>query len=107
MGPVKLVLDSDVLILALNRRPLPSIDALLNGEEELAVSVVTWMEVMADARVEHEADTRRFLTRFTLQELTPAIAETAVRVRKESRLKWPDAIVYATALAVGLSLIHI
>lgn len=105
MGPVKLVLDSNILILALNSRPLPSIHTLLSGHDELSISVITWMEVMAGAGPEREAGTRRFLARFLILELTPAIAETAVRVRKTTRLKLPDAIIYATALATGRTLL--
>ena len=105
MGPVRLVLDSNILIQALHSRPLPSIHTLLNGEDELVISAIAWMEVMAGAGPEQETGTRNFLTRFTVHEVTPAIAETAVQVRKTLRLPLPDAIAYATALTTGRTLL--
>ena len=47
---------------------------------------------------------RAFLQAVTVCELTPAICEQAVRLRREERLKLPDAIICATALEHGAEL---
>jgi predicted nucleic acid-binding protein len=56
-----------------------------------------------DAR--REAQFRRFLSRFEVVQLTPAIAARAVVVRRTTRLKLPDAIVMATAIELGCELV--
>ena len=62
-----------------------------------AISVITWMEVMAGAKPENEQATALFLGTFRLLTLTPAIAQQAVDVRRTLRIKLPDAIILATA----------
>ena len=105
MGPVKLLFDSNILIGALNRSPTQRVDELLNGSETPAISVITWMEVLAGARPDRDRETRAFLALFYVYEITPEIAEAAVRIRKTTRLKLPDAVIYATALVAGRVLV--
>ena len=88
----------------------------LNGEEaalkELSryqsrfISVITHIEVLVGA-VNHQEEIviRSFLTSFELKQLTTDIAERAIKIRKEHRLKIPDAIVYATAQEEGCILV--
>ncbi|HLI64745.1 MAG TPA: type II toxin-antitoxin system VapC family toxin [Caulobacteraceae bacterium] len=66
--------------------------------DDLAISVITWMEVLAGAAEETAAMTRRFLSRFTLIRLDEDVAERAVELRRSNRIKLPDAIVWASAL---------
>src|SRR5579884_4064429 len=56
-----------------------------------AISIVTWMEVMAGGTPANELDLREFLGYFATVPLTPAIAERAVAIRRSGRLKLPDA----------------
>ena len=65
-----------------------------------AVSVITEMELLAWPSLTplEEARVKAFLQSVTLCELTPAIRQQAVRLRREERLKLPDAIICATAL---------
>ena len=90
------------------------IDYLLNVEEaraelslyrQAAISVISWMEVMAGARPDNEQATRRFLNRFDRIGLDAQIAERAVAVRRERRIKLPDAIIWATANCGALMLV--
>ncbi len=97
--------DSDVLIRALNGTETTRSGVLLLGREALPISIITWMEVMAGATSETEERTRRFLSRFLICDITVEIAEKAVQLRKTMKLKLPDAIIYATALATGRILI--
>ena len=62
-----------------------------------SISVITWMDVMTGAMPEHEAKTRAFLTTFLSLPITAAVAERAVALRKQRRIKLPDAIILATA----------
>ena len=83
------------------------IDYLLGSDEakaELArhrsrlVSIVTWMEVLAGAKDEAEADVvEMFLRDFSIVPLTRSVAREAVALRQTHRLRLPDAIVWASA----------
>lgn len=66
--------------------------------ETRLVSVITQIEVLVGVEgKDQENIVRSFLSTFELVELTSEIAERAVRVRKDFRMKVPDAIIYATA----------
>ena len=88
----------------------------LNGEaaalEELSryrsrfISVITHIEVLVGAvNRKEEIMIRSFLASFELKQLTANIAERVIQIRKEHRLKIPDAIVYATAQEEGCILV--
>jgi len=65
-----------------------------------AISVITWMEVMVGAKkmtAEHENQTRQFLGQFLLLPVTDEVSERAVVIRHQSKVKLPDAIIWATA----------
>ena len=64
------------------------------------VSVITEMELLAwpSLTPPEEIRVKAFLQTVTVCELTPAIRQQAVRLRREERLKLPDAVVCATAL---------
>ncbi|MEO8737574.1 MAG: type II toxin-antitoxin system VapC family toxin [Edaphobacter sp.] len=62
-----------------------------------AISLITWMEVMAGAPSDQEQATALFLGTFINVAVTPAIARQAVQLRRQTKLKLPDAIILATA----------
>ena len=62
-----------------------------------AISLITWMEVMAGTKPDEEQVTALFLGTFVNLPVTDAVARQAVRVRKLKKLKLPDAIILATA----------
>ena len=97
--------DSDVLIRSLNGKATESAQKLLKDTAR-AISRVTWIEVLAGTRSAlDESATRDFLALFQIFELNLAICEKALRPRRETRLKLPDAIIYATALETGRTLV--
>ena len=101
---MRAVVDTNILIDFLNG--VPQADAELERYEDVLISRITWMEVLAGALdTPHEVTVRAFLRRFRLAEITPAIAEEAVRLRRERKLRLPDAIVLATARDHGLVLV--
>ena len=105
MGPgMKAVFDTNILV------------DYLGGSEaargELAryrvrlISIITVIELMVGARNAHEeASIRGFLSSFEVLELSAEIAQEAIAIRKQWRLKIPDAIVYATARTQGCLLV--
>ncbi len=62
-----------------------------------SISIITWMEVMAGVKPEHEAETRVFLASFTILPITMATAERAMVLRRQPRMKLPDAMILASA----------
>lgn len=77
----------------------------LRRYDSRAISVVTWMEVMVGATADEEPPLRTWLNTFRLVEIDNAIATRAVRIRKDNRIKLPDAIVWASAQAHSLLLV--
>ena len=62
------------------------------------ISIVTWMEVLAGVRNDEEGDVvEMFLRDFRIVEVTRAIAREATDIRKTSRLRLPDALIWASA----------
>lgn len=100
---VRALFDTNILIDFL--RGIPDAARELTRYETHAISVVTWMEVMAGAPRQAEAETRTFLAAFDTVTLDPDVAERAVLLRQKYRLKLPDAIVWASAQTRSMLLV--
>src|SRR5665213_2062535 len=100
---VKALLDTNILIDYLNGFPQAQ-DEIVRYRET-AISIISWMEVLVGADPEQERITRAFLDRFTLVQLDEVIAERAVAIRQLSRIKLPDAIVWASAQVHAMLLV--
>lgn len=100
---MKALLDTSILIDFL--RGVPAARNELNRYEVKAISVITWMEVMAGAPPTAEQGTRDFIDGFVLVGLDEKIAERAVTLRRAHRLKLPDAIVWASAQVNAMLLV--
>jgi len=101
---MKAVFDTNILVDYLNGITAASRE--LDQYEEIAISIVTWMEVLVGADdAEEEAVMREFLSRFKIQPLEKAVAERAIKIRRQHKLKMPDAIVWATAKELGRILV--
>lgn len=48
---------------------------------------------------------REFLSRCRRVELTPEIIERTIRIRRSRNIKTPDAVIAATALVLGVTLV--
>ncbi len=80
----------------------------LGRRARLGVSVVTHLEVYAGMHSHEEYQTRKLLTRFLAYEVDRAIAERAgefVRRYHDRGASIPDAIIAATAVRHGLTLV--
>jgi predicted nucleic acid-binding protein len=100
---MRALLDTNILIDHL--RSVNAARLEIERYELPAISVVTWMEVMAGAARHVEAETRRFLDAFALLPIDGAVAERAARIRRETRMRLPDAIIRATAAAHDMLLV--
>ena len=93
---MKACFDSDVLI--------DYFDGVDRAAEELSryqsvlVSRITWMEVLVGAPTSEVAAVREeFLFHIDVVELDEAVAREAIAIRKQHRLRLPDAIIWASA----------
>lgn len=94
-----LLVDTDVLVdhLRGHSRLQPARDAI-------AYSVITRCELFAGP-AEQEGAVRTLLAAFREIDVDQAIAELAGRLRRTVRIRTPDALIAATALAGGLALV--
>ena len=98
------VFDTNLLIDYLNG--IPNAKAALLKYEEPAISRVTWMEVLAGVvNTPREHAVRAFLAGFRLVEISGPLAEEAILLRAQRRLRLPDAIILATARVNGCLLL--
>jgi predicted nucleic acid-binding protein len=100
---VKALFDTNILVDYLNA--VPEARTELQRYTEKAVSIITWMEVMVGVEQDLEAATRNFLSGFDLVDVDERIAERAVSLRHDHRIKLPDAIIWATAQVHGMLLV--
>ncbi|AUS67819.1 PIN domain-containing protein [Escherichia albertii] len=71
-----------------------------------AISLVTWMEVLAGAKkYNQEHRIRIAMSAFNVIGISQDIAERSVALRQEYRMKLPDAIILATAQIYGFELV--
>ncbi|MFN0093572.1 MAG: PIN domain-containing protein [Dehalococcoidia bacterium] len=90
------LLDTNVLIDALHG--IEAALALIIASPGAAVSMITWIEVLAGARTNaDERAARAILDTLTIVPISLAVAETAWRLRRDTRLKLLDSIILATA----------
>jgi predicted nucleic acid-binding protein len=74
-------------------------------EERPAISIVGRIELLAGAPETSEKATQALLGRFTVLPLDDATADRAVLIRREKRLKLPDAVILASAQTSGRLLV--
>jgi len=89
------VFDTNIVIDALNG--VTQADDEYSRYERVLISRITWMEVLVGAEGD-DTELRDFLkTRFEIVPLDEATAENAVQLRREHRMRLPDAIIWGTA----------
>jgi predicted nucleic acid-binding protein len=103
MVETSVLFDTNILIDYLNG--IEKARTELERTANRAISIVTWMEVMVGATLEDEAQIRAFLATFRTHPITSEVAERAVDLRRQRKIKLPDAIIQATAEIAGRVLI--
>jgi len=92
---VNAVIDTNILIDYLHGIPLASQE--INKYNRPAISTITWIEVLVGIPPAQEPAVRAFLATFDLLDLDARIAEESIQLRRQHRIKLPDAIIWATA----------
>jgi len=64
---------------------------------QLLISTITWMEVMVGVNKGEQQTVRSFLSRFSQIDIDAKVAEIAVSIRRERKIRLPDAIIWASA----------
>lgn len=100
---MKALFDTNILIDFLNK--VPQAQNELHRYESRAISIITWMEVMVGADQVLEAQTRQVLGNFDVIALDNEIAERAVQLRRQHRVKLPDAVIWASAYIHSMLLV--
>lgn len=95
--PLNALFDTNILIDFLRRVHASKEELDRYRPEEKSISLITWIEVMAGATAETEALTRELLEEFLVFSISEKIAERSAVIRRERRVKLPDAIIWATA----------
>jgi predicted nucleic acid-binding protein len=100
---VSTLFDTNILIDYLNG--IEQAKTELERYPDKAISLITWMEVMVGSTPETEKITRGFLNGFTNLPVDGQVSEVAVALRKQHKIKLPDAVVWATAQVKGRILV--
>lgn len=100
---MRALFDTNILIDYLNG--VEAAKTELTRYERPAISVISWIEVLAGTKSDVEAETRKFLVIFERIELSEAIADRAVDLRRSAKMRVPDAIILATARVENLVLV--
>lgn len=100
---VKALFDTSILVDYLNA--VSEARAELERYHEKAISVVTWIEVMVGTNATTAKRTKAFLNSFYLIALDDTVVEQAVALRKQYRIKLPDAVIWASAQINSMLLI--
>ncbi|MDN7486914.1 MULTISPECIES: type II toxin-antitoxin system VapC family toxin [Burkholderia] len=97
---VKALFDTNILIDYLGG--VESARTELGRYDYRAISAISWMEVLVGTSSHNEAAMRAWLSSFDVIALDEAVANRAVTIRQERRIRLPDAIVWASAQVNGL-----
>ena len=92
---MRAVIDTNILVDFLRARPQAKAELALY--QSPAISVISWIEVMAGTTPQTENAARAFLHSFDLLGIDATTAECAALSRKTKHIKLPDAIIWATA----------
>jgi predicted nucleic acid-binding protein len=95
-GFVKAVFDTNILIDLLNG--VVEANNEVGRYSQVAISRVSWIEVLTGVRDEEDQNrVENLLAFFEMIELDEAVSRRAIELRRQHRLKVPDAIVFASA----------
>lgn len=97
------VFDTNIVIDALNG--VAEADAEFERYERIIISRITWMELLVGEK-ENDQQLRDFLeNHFEIAPIDVTVSEIAVQLRREHRIRLPDAIIWATAKAYDAVLV--
>ncbi len=103
------LIDTNILIYyladAIPKEELPKVEEILR--ESFNVSIITKMEFLGwkGHTLEGFEKSREFISFAHIIPLTDDIAELAIKLRRKRSIKLPDAVIAATALRYGYTLV--
>ena len=105
MNGRKVVLDSNIIIY-LSKGQL-NIEDIVERYDELCISIITYMEVMGFQFSDEEERQiiQNLLDHFAFIYINAEIVECVISIRKEKKIKLPDAIILATAKVLNCDLL--
>ncbi len=103
MAVMKAVFDTNILIDYLNG--IPQAREEMERYPYIAISAITWMEVMVGADESETISVRAFLSRFSLIQIDADISERTILLRRKHGIRLPDAIIRATAQSLDALLV--
>ncbi|GHS85141.1 motility twitching protein PilT [Campylobacterota bacterium] len=106
-GPTKFVFDTNAALIGIKAATSVE-EASVNLSGSLPfISVIVRMELLAKPGLQPDelAKIGAFLDSVTVVPLTEDIEEEAIAIRRDAKLKLPDAIVAATAIKLGAILL--
>jgi len=95
--------DSNILIDYLNG--IKAAEKELTRYSHKAISIITWMEIIAGTYEPELATVKEWLLEFNIKTIDSKIAERAATIRREKRIRLPDAIIWATAQVGSMLLV--
>ena len=99
---IKYLVDTNIIIYHIDGDATAT-DWLKFHRKELAISVISKIEALSyPFEREEEALALRLLNQFELIHLSDVIIEATIRLRRQRKIKTPDAIIAATALVHDL-----
>ena len=101
---IEAVFDTNILIDYLAGREEAQLE--FDRYARRGISIITWMELQIGARNDDEADViDLFLREFRVIEITRQVARRATEIRRRTRVRLPDAIIWATAQTESAQLV--
>jgi predicted nucleic acid-binding protein len=92
---VKALFDTNILIDYLNGVEAAKLEIALYRDK--AISIITWMEIQIGCELPDQVKVDNFLQRFVILPINSEVSTRAVALRKERKIKLPDAIIWASA----------
>lgn len=97
------VFDTNIVIDALNG--ISEADVEFDLYERVIISRITWMEILVGEK-KNDKQLRDFLeNNFEIAPIDLTVSEIAVQLRRQYRMRLPDAIIWATAKAYNATLV--
>lgn len=100
---MRALLDTNILIDFLNG--IEAAREEIRRYTQPCISTISWIEVMVGTTENDDSPVRQFLAGFRQVPINRDIAERAVAIRREHRLRLPDALIWASAQHEGALLV--
>ncbi|MCC2624710.1 MAG: type toxin-antitoxin system VapC family toxin [Burkholderiales bacterium] len=97
------VIDSNIIIDYF--KGIPEASLILQKYKHKYISFITWIECLVKIPMDRQDPAIDFLSGFDLVTMDTKLMQESLKIRQATKLKLPDAIIYATAKIKNASLI--